>query len=173
MIMRKLFYLLLFSFYFSSISAQPAESILKSQALEMGKAMVSGDSKEFSKYMLPELVTAGGGTEKLTQMMDSMFAMFKTFGGQVKKITYGNPGKIITFNKELQTTLPQTTEVTSTLADVILTSTLVAISRDKGKNWFFFDPAMNKAEHLKGKLPPLSPEIVVPPPQPKFIPKEQ
>ena len=105
--------------------------------------------------------------------MDSMFAMFKTFGGQVKKITYGNPGKIIKFNKELQTTLPQTTEVTSTLADVILTSTLVAISRDKGKNWFFVDPAMNKSEQLKGKLPPISPDLVVPPPQPKFIPKEQ
>lgn len=173
MVMRKLFYFLIFTFYFSIVSAQPIESILKLQALEMGRAMVSGDSKGFSKYMLPELVAVGGGAGKVTQMMDSMFAMFKTFGGQVKKITYGNPGKIITFNKELQTTLPQTTEVTSSLADIILTSTLVAISRDKGKNWFFFDPSMNKSEHLKGKLPPLSPEIVVPPPQPKFIPKEQ
>jgi hypothetical protein len=173
MIMRKLFYFLVFSICFSIASAQPAETILKSQALEMGRAMVSGNSQAFSKYMLPELVAVGGGAEKVTQMMDSMFAMFKTFGGQVKKITYGNPGKIIKFNKELQTTLPQTTEVTSSLADVILNSTLVAISRDNGKNWFFFDPSMNKSEQLKGKLPPLSPEIVVPPPQPKFIPKEQ
>jgi hypothetical protein len=171
--MKIFFSFLLFTFSLLISQGQPKETILKTQALEMGKAMVSGDSKGFSKYMLPELVEVGGGAEKVTQMMDSMFAMFKTFGGQVKKITYGNPGKIIKFNKELQTTLPQTTEVTSTLADVILTSTLVAISRDKGKNWFFFDPAMNKSELLKGKLPPLSPEIVVPPPQPKFIPKEQ
>jgi hypothetical protein len=169
----KINFFLLFTFSFLITQGQPKETILKTQALEMGKAMVNGDSKEFSKYMLPELVAVGGGAEKVTQMMDSMFAMFKTFGGQVKKITYGNPGKIIKFNKELQTTLPQTTEVTSTLADVILTSTLVAISRDKGKTWFFFDPSMNKSELLKGKLPPLSPEIVVPPPQPKFIPKEQ
>jgi hypothetical protein len=171
--MRSASLFLLFVFFFLLSSAQPPETLVKSQALEMGKAMVSGDSKEFSKYMLPELVNFGGGAEKVAQMMDSMFAVFKTFGGQVKKITYGNPGKIIKYNKELQTTLPQTTEITSSLADVILTSTLVAISRDKGKNWFFFDPMMNKSDKLKGKLPPLSPEINVPPPQPKFIPKEQ
>jgi hypothetical protein len=160
-------------FFILSTSGQPAQSIMKAQALEMGKAMVAKDSKMFAKYMLPELVEVGGGTDKVVQMMDSMFTIFETFGGQVKKITYGNPGKILKFNNELQTTLPQTTEITSSLADVILTSTLVAISRDKGKNWYFFDPTMNKAEKLKDKLPKLSPEIVVPPPQPKFIPKEQ
>lgn len=139
----------------------------------MGKAMVAKDSRTFAKYMLPELLTAGGGSEKVIQMMDSMFTMMESFGGQVRKITYGNPGKIFTFNKELQTTLPQTTEITSSIADVVLTSTLVAISRDKGKNWYFFDPSVNKAEQLNGKLPPISPEIVVPPPQPRIIPKEQ
>ncbi|HLO82577.1 MAG TPA: hypothetical protein VK166_16545 [Chitinophagaceae bacterium] len=171
--MKRLTVFLIFTFTFLLSYAQPAATTVKFQALEMGRAMVAGDSKGFAKYMLPELVAYGGGAEKVTQMMDSMFAIFKTFGGEVKKITYGNPGKIIKFNKELQTTLPQTTEVSSSIADVILTSTLVAISRDKGKNWYFFDPAMNKADQLKGKLPPISPEIVVPPPQPKFIPKEQ
>jgi hypothetical protein len=171
--MKKILPVIVFSFYASICLGQPKESILKSQALDMGKAMVAGDSRSFAKYMLPELITVGGGTDKVIQMMDSMFILFKGFGGQVKKITYGNPGKIINFNKELQTTLPQTTEITSSIADVILTSTLVAISRDNGKNWYFLDPTMNKAEQRKGKLPPISPELNVPPPQPKFIPKEQ
>lgn len=146
---------------------------MKLQALEMGKAMVEGNAKNFSKYMLPEFIEVGGGAEKVIVMMDSMFTMFKSFGGEVKKITYGNPGKIISYNKELQTTLPQTTEISSPMADVILTSTLVAISRDKGRHWFFFDPTMGKSRELRDKLPGLSPEIIVPPPQPKFIPKEQ
>jgi hypothetical protein len=171
--MKKLVLFLTLNSYFLICLAQPKESVLKSQALDMGKAMVAGDSRSFAKYMLPELITVGGGTDKVVQMMDSMFTVLEGFGGQVKKITYGNPGKIIKFNKELQTTLPQTTEITSSIADVVLTSTLVAISRDNGKNWYFLDPSMNKAEQLKGKLPPISPEINVPPPQPKFIPKEQ
>jgi hypothetical protein len=153
---------------------QPVNTVVKSQALDMGKALVNGDSKTFSKYMLPEMLEAGGGTEKVGNMMDSMFTLFKSFGGSVKKITYGNPGKIIKFNKELQTTLPQQTEVTSPIADVVLTSTLVAISRDNGKNWYFYDTSMGKADQLKNKLPTLSPDIVIPPPvMPKIIAKEQ
>ena len=171
--MKRISALLVFTFYSSICLAQPKESILKSQALDMGKAMVAGDSRSFAKYMLPELITVGGGTDKVVHMMDSMFVMLEGFGGEVKKITYGNPGKIIKFNKELQTTLPQTTEITSSIADIILTSTLVAISRDNGNNWYFLDPSMNRAEQLKGKLPPISPELKVPPPQPKLIPKEQ
>ena len=102
-----------------------------------------------------------------------MFMMFKTFGGQVQRITYGNPGKIVKYKKELQTTLPQTTEITSSFADVVITSTLVALSRDNGKNWFFFDTSMGRAKNLKDKLPTLSPEIIVPPMQPpKITPKQ-
>jgi len=153
--------------------SQPMATVVKSQALEMGKALVAGDSKQFSKFMLPEMIAAGGGAEKVNITMDSMFMMFKTFGGQVQRITYGNPGKIVKYKKELQTTLPQTTEITSSFADVVITSTLVALSRDNGKNWFFFDTSMGRAKNLKDKLPTLSPEIIVPPMQPpKITPKQ-
>lgn len=142
--------------------------------MEMAKAMVNGDTKSFSKYMLPELIEAGGGADKVNFMMDSMFVVFKSFGGKVNKITYGNPGKIIKYKNELQTTLPQTTEVTSSFGDIQLSSTLVAISRDSGKNWYFYDTSMGRANQLKDKLPNLSPEIIVPPAEkPKFTPKEQ
>lgn len=168
--------LLLFSLLLISLtgSSQPMATVVKSQALEMGNALVAGDSKQFSKYMLPEAINAGGGAEKVNLMMDSMFTMFKTFGGQVQRITYGNPGKIVKYMKELQTTLPQTTEITSPFADVVITSTLIAISRDKGKSWYFFDTSMGRAKNLKDKLPTLSPEIVVPPMQPpKITPKQE
>jgi hypothetical protein len=142
--------------------------------MEMAKAMVNGDTKNFSKYMLPELIEAGGGAEKVNFMMDSMFVVLKSFGGKVNKITYGNPGKIVKFKKELQTTLPQTTDFTSSFGDIQVSSTLVAISRDSGKNWYFFDTSMGRADQLKDKLPNLSPEIIIPPTErPKFTPKEQ
>jgi hypothetical protein len=153
---------------------QSMSSVVKSQALEMGKAFVAGDSKLFSKFMLPELIEVGGGEDKVNVTMDSMFMIFKSFGGQVQRITYGNPGKIVKYKKELQTTLPQTTEITSPFADVVLTSTLIALSRDNGKSWFFFDTSMGRAKNLREKLPTLSPEIVVPPMQPpKITPKQE
>ena len=172
--MRKAPLFLLFTFYFLLANAQPTGSVVKSQALVMGKAMVAGDTKTFTQYMLPEVLAAGGGAEKVRSMMDSMFTVFKTFGGQVSRITYGNPGKIIKYKKELQTTLPQTTEITSPFADVSMTTTLVAISRDGGKNWYFFDTQMGKANNMKDKLPPLSPEIIIPPmEQPKIVMKQE
>lgn len=119
---------------FSRAQSPPLPSVIKAQALTMGKALVAGDGNTFSRYMLPELVMAGGGADKSRSLMDSMFLMFRTFGGRVEKITYGNPGKIVTYSKELQTTLPQTTSITSPFADAELSSTLVAISRDGGKN---------------------------------------
>lgn len=168
---------LLFSFSaiaFLVVSAQPMSSIIKAQALEMGRALVTGDAKSFSRFMLPELLDAGNSTGQAGMTMDSAFAIFKSFGGKVEKITYGNPGKIVEYKKELQSTLPQTTEITSPFADVVLNSTLVAISRDNGKNWYFVDVSMGKIKELKARLPNLSPELVVPEPTPpKITMKEQ
>jgi hypothetical protein len=167
-----LFLCLLSSFYF--VNAQPLASVIKSQALEMGKALVVGDAKTFSRFMLPELLDEANKIGKANMTMDSAFAMFKAFGGNVEKISYGNPGKIVEFKNELQSTLPQTTEITSPFADVVLNSTLVAISRDKGKNWYFIDASMGKIDQLKKNLPNLSPDLVIPPPTPpKVTMKEQ
>jgi hypothetical protein len=173
--MKKIFqvFIFLFTLAFHG-TAQSSTTVVKAQALEMGKALVNGDAKTFAKYMLPEMISAGGGEEKVNMAMDSMFTVFKSFGGNVKKITYGNPGNIISYKKELQTTVPQTTEVTSPIADVVFSSTLVAISRDNGKNWYFFDTSMGRVNQLKDKLPNLSPDLVIPPPQqPVITPKEQ
>lgn len=157
---------------FQLLNAQPLETVIKSQAIQMGKAMVAGDTKTFSKFMLPELMAAGGGGERAMQQMDSAINLFKQFGGQVSRITYGQPAKIIKYKKELQTYLPQTTELTSDIADVTFTSSIVAISRDNGKNWYFYDANMMKAQNLKDKLPTLSPDIKIPPGEkPKVIMK--
>ncbi len=145
------------------VNAQNLASVIKAQALEMGKALVAGDAATFSRYMLPELVNEAGKIGNAHMTMDSAFAIFKSFGGNVEKITYGNPGKIVEYKNELQSTLPQTTSITSPFADVVLNSTLVAISRDNGQHWYFIDVSMGKIDQLKTKIPNLSPDLVIPP----------
>lgn len=154
-------------------SAQPLSTVIKSQAMEMGKALVAGDLQTFSRFMLPEMIEAGKETGKTQITMDSAFAIFKSFGGNVERISYGNPGKVVTYKNELQATLPQTTEITSPFADIVMSSTLVAISRDNGKNWYFIDTSIGKIQQLKDKLPNLSPDLVIPEPEkPKITPKQ-
>lgn len=171
--MKKILPFFVFTCSFLIGNTQPIETVIKTQAIEMGKAMVAGDTKKLSRYMLPELLEAGGGGEKALQHMDSALKIFKQFGGQVTRITYGQPAKVVKFKKELQTYLPQTTELTSINADVTFTSTIVAISRDNGKNWFFYDANMARTKEIKDKLPALSPDIKLPPPsQPKVVMKQ-
>lgn len=159
---------------FHLASAQPVETVIKTQAIEMGKALTVGDTKTFSRFVLPELMTAGGGGERMMRMMDSALMLFKQFGGKVTRVTYGHPAKVVKYKKELQTWLPQTTELTSDFADVSFTSTMVAISRDNGKNWYFYDANIAQNHDLKDKLPVLSPEIKLPPlEKPKIIPKQE
>ena len=153
--------------------AQSMSSVIKAQAMEMGKALAVGDAKTFSRFMLPELLDASNGMGRANITMDSAFAMFKAFGGNVERITYGNPGKIVKYKNELQSTLPQVTSITSPFADVEVSSTLVAISRDEGKNWYFIDTSMGKVEQLKSKLPNLSPDLVVPEPIPPKVTMKQ
>jgi hypothetical protein len=172
--MKYVFFFLLASSTFKLASAQPVETVIKSQAIEMGKALTAGDTKTFSRFMLPELMAAGGGGERMMRMMDTALLLFKQFGGKVSRITYGHPAKVVKYKKELQTYLPQTTELTSDIADVSFTSTMVAISRDNGKNWYFYDASIAQQPDIKDKLPVLSPEIKLPPPaKPKIVPKQE
>ena len=117
--------------------AQPLSSVIKAQAMDMGKALIRNDIGTFQKYMHPVLIKRAGGAEKMKQTADSMFQLFRQFGGSVSKIIYGNPSEVISYKKQLQATIPQTTSVTTSLADLEMETTLIAISTDNGKNWYF------------------------------------
>lgn len=159
-----------------SISAycQPQSSIIKAQALEMTRALQARNFPSFLKFMHPKIVEMAGGSDKMIQQMDTVNAMAKKFGAEIKKITIGNPGKIISYKKELQAILPQTTEMTSAFGDLALESTLVAISADGGKTWKFIDTSVTSVKQLKQAMPELSPELQIPAPKPpKFTPREE
>jgi hypothetical protein len=157
-----------------SLTAQPMATVIKTQAIEMGKALVNNDLTGFQQYMHPEIIKQAGGAEKMKVMADSAQAIFKQFGGSIKRISYGNPAVILTHKNELQTTLPQTTFITTVFADIELESTLIAISQDKGKHWYFIDTQLYGSDKIRQNLPALSPELTIPAPQkPRMIPKEQ
>ena len=152
----------------------PMSSVIKAQAVDMGRALVSGDVEKFGSYMHPTLVQKAGGPEKMRAMADTMNKLFIQFGAQVKKLVFGNPAEVVKHQKTLQTTLSQTTYLTTLMGDIEVSSTLVAISMDQGKHWYFIDTSIYQERTLRKDLPEISPVLVIPPPQkPKIIPKEQ
>lgn len=170
--MRMLFFIFIGLTF--SAKAQPLSSVIKTQAIEMGKALINNDMITFKKFMYPELIQMEGGEKKLSLLADSAIIMFKNMGGTVNKILFGNPAEIITNAKQLQTTLPQTIHLTTVFADIEYETTLLALSKDGGKNWYFIDTALFKEEELRKKLPEISSSVKFPPPQkPKILPKKK
>jgi hypothetical protein len=149
--------------------AQGIPSTIKAQGMDMAKALVKKDYTTFAKYMHPKVVEMAGGSAKLLQQMDTLNAMAAKFGAEIKKITIGNPAKIIKYKKELQTTIPQITEMTSSFGSLSMETTLVAISSDEGKTWKFVDTTVTNVSQLKKAMPELSPDLVIPAPKPPVI----
>src|SRR5450432_114133 len=149
--------------------SQQYETAIKAQALDMVRAIVAKDVDKLVTYMPPKLVAEAGGKDKLLMARDTLNKYMKQFGAEIKKITIGNPGKIITYKNQLQTTVPQTTEMKVMASTAIFESTLIAISEDKGKHWYFADTSIYRGDKLKSSLPELSPDIVIPPMKPPKI----
>jgi hypothetical protein len=150
---------------------QNLTTVIKTQALDMTRAIIRNDLAGFSKYLHPKLIAYAGGVQKMKEKMDSAKMQMKQFGVTIKKILIGDPGPVISYQNELQSVLPQTTTIQSAFGDVILTTSIVAISPDKGKHWYFIDTNVYRGDKLKSILPGLSPQLVIPAQQkPKFVP---
>jgi hypothetical protein len=153
---------------------QNLATTIKIQAMDMAKAVLAKDIEKLAVYLPPALIAQAGGKEKMMIARDTMNKYMKQFGAEVKRVTIGNPGTIITFKNQLQATLPQTTELKFMASTITLESTLIALSEDKGLHWYFVDTSIYRSDKLKLALPNLSPELVIPPMKPpKIVPNEE
>ncbi|MDB5197923.1 MAG: hypothetical protein JWP88_2294 [Flaviaesturariibacter sp.] len=158
--------------YFDYANAQKPAPSIKAQALYMATALMKNDFNTFVKYMHPNIIAYAGGASLMKTKMDSASLTMKRFGVQFKKYWIGNPGEIIRHKNQLQTLLPQQTTLLTPMGELAVESTLVAISPDNGKNWWFIDTSVYKTDKLKRILPDLNPRLVIPPPKkPKLVPK--
>jgi hypothetical protein len=173
---KKFSLLLLMIMLLSAIHAysQNTETVIKIQAMDMARAVLAKDADKLVAYMPPKLVADAGGKEKLLIVRDTLNKYMKQFGVEIKRVTIGNPGKIITYKNQLQAIVPQTTEIKFMAGKVVFESSLIAISEDKGLHWYFVDNSIYRGDKLKSSLPDLSPELIIPPiKQPKIVPDEQ
>ncbi|HET9823899.1 MAG TPA: hypothetical protein VFP87_01125, partial [Chitinophagaceae bacterium] len=68
---------------------------------------------------------------------------------------------------------PVSTTIKTPLGEVIAETSMIVISMDKGKSWYFIDTNVYRVDKLKDILPDLSPKLNIPAQkQPKFIPEK-
>jgi hypothetical protein len=175
--MKNLFRLLVFSisiFIFSAeAEGQNISTTIKVQAMDMATAMMKNDFTTFSKYMHPDIISFVGGKEKMKTKMDSAYAAMKLFGVSFKRYWIGDPGEIVSYNNQLQSVLPESTVIKTPLGELTAETSMIVISADKGKNWYFIDTNVYKVDKLKTILPGISPKLIIPPPKkPRLVPNE-
>ncbi len=155
------------------VPAQNINTIIKTEALKMAKALTAMDLEAYSKFMYPSLMNEPSSIERLKQGIDSVEKYREQFGIKVKQIIIGNPSAVLTHKKVMQCTIPQTTTVESIMGSIEMESILIALSND-GKTWYFVESSLFLKKDTKDKLPELSPNLVIPAPkQPVMKPVDQ
>jgi hypothetical protein len=140
--------------------------IVMQQANIMEQAFISGDYKIFAHYTYPEIVKMTGGEYKMAEALAKITNDMKIKGMLFNSIVFGEVSKIVKSGNELQCTLPQHTEIKLSAGRAVSTSTLIAISTDRGSNWTFVDTSNKDITTIRKLLPHLSNAIIIPPPQP-------
>jgi hypothetical protein len=156
-----------------ALRAQNLPTTIKVQAMDMASAIMKNDFNTFVKYMHPKVVDFAGGKAMMKAKMDSAYVTMKRFGAGFKSYHIGDPGPIVSYKKVLQAVLPQSTVITTPMGEMQVETSLLVISADKGRHWWFIDTNVYRAEKLKSILPELSPQLVIPPrTKPKLLPRK-
>lgn len=155
------------------VRSQGLSTTIKVQAMDMASALMKNDFTTFSKYMHPNIVSFAGGKDKMKNRMDSAAQAMKEFGVSFKRYWIGTPGEIVNYKNQLQAILPVSTTMKTPLGELIAETSMIVISMDKGKNWYFIDTNVYRLDKLKNVLPDLSPTLAIPQQkQPTFIPEK-
>ena len=151
--------------------AQNLSTAIRVQAMQMGNAAIRNDFNTFVKYMHPDIVAFAGGKADMKTKMDSAYQMMKQFGVSFKRYWIGSPGEIVKHKDQLQALLPQSTTLKTPFGELNAETTMLVISKDGGKNWWFIDTNVYTTDKLRTMMPDLSPKLVIPPrTKPKLVP---
>jgi hypothetical protein len=156
-----------------STGAQNVATTIKVQAMDMATALMKNDFNTFVKYMHPDIIAFAGGKEQMKTKMDSAYQAMKRFEVRFKRYWIGDPSEIVQYKNGLQAVLPESTTLVTPLGELTAETSMIVISNDGGKNWWFIDTNVYHADELKTILPDVSPKLVIPPrKKPKLVPVE-
>jgi hypothetical protein len=135
---------------------------IKEQADKMGQSLLKKDYKGFAVYTYPKILAMMGGEDKMIEFLEKSAKEMAAEKMSISKVTFGEPSSIITNGKELQGTIPQTIELKMPDGRLVSTSTLIFISTDNGKKWYFLDTSGKDIQTMRKTFSNLSEHLVIP-----------
>jgi hypothetical protein len=154
--MKQVFYILSLLITFQTVRAQ--DSLFKG-ATDYTQAIVDRDFDKVITKTLPNIVEMGGGKELMVQDLHSERQQVVDNGLDYISAKIGEPGKVFESNGDQQLIFPVTYKVVSNLNELNVNAKLLAVSKDKGKSWYFLDIEKYDRESLKSFYSNLSDDI--------------
>ena len=103
-----------------------------------------------------------GGIDTAIAVMNEQAARMDSGGHHFKAAIIGEPGEIIKSDEDLYSLIPQKTIMESKGTFFYTTSTLLAVSLDKGANWYFVGVSDMPQEQLKILFPSVYLKLIIP-----------
>jgi hypothetical protein len=153
------------------VSAQVDGWVIKKQAEQLAMAVLSDDYQTIIKFTYPKVVESLGGPDKMIAIIKKGNTEMANQGISFHKVIIGEQsGKVVNAGNEIHCLIPQTTFMKGPGGKVKTETYLLAISKDKGKHWYFIDAAQLTNENVKSVLPNYNAELKLPAKkQPEFI----
>lgn len=133
-------------------------------AKTMDNALVIKDYDKYVEYNHPKvLAQVEGGRSGMVMQVADQVATIEESGNLITAVWPGKPEFVVDTAGEYQCTMQQFMEYRLPEGKVKAETTIIGISQDKGKNWYFLDVAGRKLEDVKELFPTLSSKLVIPP----------
>jgi hypothetical protein len=146
---------------------------VKSAAKRMNDALVKKDIKTFVKTTYPKVVEmTEGGLVKIQSELEIQLNAIEKSGSKILSAWPGDATTIIDTAGEYQCTIPQYMKMQLVNGALTTQTTLIGLSQDKGKTWYFIDATDKPLNQWRNLFPNLSSKLVFfPAKEPKFEPK--
>ena len=141
-------------------------------AKAMNHALVTNDFETYVESNHPKVFeNTPGGKAAMVEQTKEQIARMGEQGNYITAAWPGTPSTVIDTAGEWQCTISQYMDIRLGDGKITTETTLVAISTDKGKKWYFVDATNRGIDALRELFPNLSHKLkALPPPEPKFTP---
>jgi hypothetical protein len=167
--------LLCLLFFTASGYAQSKKDIalkqsVKAAAKKMDEALIRKEYSKFTETTYPKAVEmTEGGMEKMLRDLQQQMLSIEASGNKIIAAWPGNPSDMVDTAGETQCTIPQFMRMKVNGGTLVTETTLVGISPDKGKKWYFVDAADRDIEKIRMIFPTFSSKLVLKKsPEPKY-----
>ncbi len=144
------------------VYAQTMTETLAQQAKENADAMLKKDYETSVRFMYPPIVEMMGGFQKTLAYVKASMAEMESTGLTFEKITVGQPSATVKERLEDVAIVPTQMVMRVEGKRVRVNSYLVAVTQNRGRNWYFFDGAQMPKEKLSQIYPKLVATIEIP-----------